>query len=85
MTVSVSVTVLPASAVPEKVGVVSLVLPPLVTVPVTGAALSVTLPIDGADGARASTMIVAGWLVFPAMSVAVTLTIVPWGRGSSGV
>jgi hypothetical protein len=48
------VTVLLASAVPASVGVVSLLKPPLATVPVTGATSSVTEVIDGAAGAAVS-------------------------------
>src|SRR5436190_1732363 len=47
-------TVLLASAVPASVGLVSLVKPPLATVPVTGAASSLTEVMVGAAGAPVS-------------------------------
>ena len=50
--VSYSVTVLPASAVPPTVSVVSFELPLSATAPVTGATSSVTLTITGAAGAE---------------------------------
>ena len=55
---SSTVTVLPASAVPEIVGVGSLVRPPLGTVPVISSALSVTPVITGAAGATLSIVII---------------------------
>ncbi len=48
--------VLLASAVPVSVGVASLVLPPAVMSPVTGATLSVTVPTTGVAGAAVSTV-----------------------------
>ena len=54
--VSYSVTVLPASAVPAKVSVVSLLLPPELTVPVTGNTSSVTELMVGAAGAVVSSV-----------------------------
>ena len=71
---SYSVTVLPASAVPLKVGVVSLVLPPLATLPITGAVLSLALVMVGIPGARVSTVKLSDalWpLSLPAVSLSV--------------
>ena len=50
-----SVTVLMASAVPASTSSVSLVLPPLATVPLTGETSSVTEVLEGAVGATAAT------------------------------
>ncbi|TYZ39146.1 hypothetical protein C2U34_26350, partial [Ralstonia solanacearum] len=49
-------TVLLASAVPVSTGMASLVLPPAVMAPVTGATLSVTVLMTGAAGAAVSTV-----------------------------
>ena len=64
--------VVPASAVPVKVGVVSLVKPPGVMEPVTGDTLSVTLVISGVVGRTVSTvrLKVAAGLSLPAASIA---------------
>lgn len=78
-------TVLLASAVPASVGVASLVVPPPVTRPATGATLSVTLTISGAAGGAASTTTLALSLVLPAASVALTTTVVPLASGVTGV
>ena len=62
--------VVPASALPVKIGVGSLVKPPEAMTPSTGDTLSLTLVIRGMVGARASTVklnVVAG-LSFSAMS-----------------
>ncbi|SPA57113.1 conserved exported protein of unknown function [Cupriavidus taiwanensis] len=75
-------TVLPASALPESVGVVSLVLPPA-TIAVPASLLAAL--IAGAAGAAPSTVTVAGGLVLPEPSVAVTLTTVPSASGCAGV
>ncbi|TYZ39006.1 hypothetical protein C2U34_26605, partial [Ralstonia solanacearum] len=53
---SKTLTVLLASAVPASVGVASLVLPPEVSVLVTGATSSVTLTRAGVAGAAVSTV-----------------------------
>ena len=70
-----------ASAVPVIVGVVSLVR--------YGAIVSVaTLEMTGTDGARESMVkvVAVGVLVFPTVSVRVTLYVVdPSGRGDDGV
>ena len=75
--VSYSVTVLPASAVPPIVSVVSFVRPLFATRPVTGATSSVTLPITGATGTVVSMMTwnaaeAAPWL--PAASLALAVS-----------
>src|SRR3954453_16767075 len=70
--VSYSVTVLPASAVPLIVSVVSFEEPLSKTVPVTGATSSVTAVIDGAAGAVVS--MVTAWLtVVPTLAAASTI------------
>ena len=73
-----SVTVLPASAVPLKVGVGSLVLPPLATMPAAGDTLSVALVMVGALGAVVSTVklkLLLAAPVLPAASVAVAVMV----------
>jgi hypothetical protein len=62
--------VVPASAVPLKVGVGSFVNPPEVMEPMTSATLSVTLVIPGVVGATVSMvrLNVAAGLSFPAAS-----------------
>ncbi len=63
--------VLPASAVPANVGVLSLVLPPVATAPVTGSTSSTTLTMAGWAGATVSTVnaAAAGVLEVPLLSV----------------
>ena len=65
-------TVEPASAVPASARLVSSVVPPLVSVPVTELALSVTVPMLGAAGAVWSIVVVkaAELAELPAVSVA---------------
>ena len=75
---SYSVTVLPAAAVPATVSVLSFELPLSATAPVTGATSSVTPPITGAPGAVVSMVTwnaveAAPWL--PAASVALNVSV----------
>ena len=67
---------LPSSAVPSIVSVVSFVVPLSATRPVTGATLSVTLPNVGAPGAVVSMVTwnaaeAAPWLPAPSVAFAV--------------
>ncbi len=82
-------TVLLASAVPVSVGVASLVLPPEVSTPVTGATSSVTLATTGVAGAAVSTVSVnaeVAVLTLPAASVAVAVRLwLPSARAVVGV
>ncbi|NKA06560.1 hypothetical protein GO279_04780 [Ralstonia solanacearum] len=82
-------TVLLASAVPVSVGVASLVLPPEVSTPVTGATSSVTLATTGVAGAAVSTVSVnaeVAVLTLPAASVAVAVKLwLPSARAVVGV
>src|SRR5688572_12197843 len=82
-----TLTVLLASAVPVRAGVVSLVLPPLTMTPVVGAKSSVALAMTGAiAGAVVSTVkpkAPLGALVLPAASVAVAVKL--WLPSPSGV
>ena len=76
--VSYSVTVLPASAVPPIVSVELFELPLSATAPITGATSSITLSITGADGATVSMVTWnaledAPWL--PAASVALAVRV----------
>ena len=57
------VTVLLASAVPFRTSTLSLLVPPLATVPVTGETSSVIEEIDGASGTVVSTVIAAAFWV----------------------
>ena len=69
---------LPASAVPPIVGVGSFELPLSATAPVTGATLSITLSITGADGATVSMVTwnaVEAALWLPAASVALNVRV----------
>ncbi|NKF62613.1 hypothetical protein GO297_04818 [Ralstonia solanacearum] len=81
--------VLLASAVPASVGVASLVLPPEVSAPVTGATSSVTLTRTGVAGAAVSTVNVnaeVAVLTLPAASVAVAVRLwLPSARAVVGV
>ncbi len=73
---SKTLMVLLASAVPVSVGAASLVLPPDVMVPVTGATASVTALMTGVAGAAVSTVRVnaeVAELTLPAASVAVAV------------
>ena len=78
-----SCTLSPATAlVPVRstrtVGVVSLVLPPLVTIPVTGDTSSLTLVIEGAPGAVVSMVTVKfdeAALALPATSMTLALSV----------
>ena len=85
--VSYSVTVLPASAVPAIVSVASFEKPLSATVPVTGSTSSVTDVIAGAAGAEVSMVTwyaveAAPWL--PAVSVALAVMVwLPWPAPSS--
>ena len=80
---------LPATAVPVKVGVVSLVLPLLATVPFSGAVLSLALVMTGLAGGGVPTVRLSGslWpLSLPAASVRVKVRVyVPSGSGLMGV
>ncbi|PNQ35691.1 hypothetical protein CVT22_22680, partial [Ralstonia solanacearum] len=83
---SKTLMVLLASAVPVSVGVASLVLPPAVMVPVTGATSSVTVLMTGVAGAAVSTVNVnaeLAVLTLPAVSVAVAVR--PWLPSVSAV
>lgn len=66
-------TLLPASALPERVGVLSLVTPPLTTLPVTGPTSSLAPVMTGAAVTVSTTSEngAEGWLWLPAGSVAV--------------
>ncbi|NKA72185.1 hypothetical protein GO284_01111 [Ralstonia solanacearum] len=78
--------VVSASAVPASVGVASLVLPPEVSVPVTGETSSVTLTRTGASGTETSTVSVkaeVAVLTLPAASVAVAVRL--WLPSASAV
>ncbi|TYZ39106.1 hypothetical protein C2U34_26240, partial [Ralstonia solanacearum] len=78
--------VLLASAMPASAGVASLVLPPEVSAPVTGATLSVTLLMTGVAGAAVSTVRVnaeVAVLTLPAASVAVAVRL--WLPSASAV
>ncbi len=81
--------VLLASAVPASVGVASLVLPPEVSAPVTGATSSVTLATTGVAGAAVSTVRAnaeLAVLTLPAVSVAVAVRLwLPSVRAVVGV
>ncbi|MNC57908.1 hypothetical protein D3C75_1075990 [compost metagenome] len=70
-------TVLLASAVPDRVGVLSLVLPPLATLPVTGPTLSSAPTIVGARATVSTTSENDGErrLSFPAGSVALRVRV----------
>ena len=76
--VSYSVTVPPASAVPATVSVVSFEMPLSKTAPVTGSTLSVTLTITGAPGANVSMVTwnaveATPWLPAPSVAFAVSV------------
>ncbi|NKA91354.1 hypothetical protein GO305_04983 [Ralstonia solanacearum] len=81
--------VLLGSAVPASVGVASLVLPPEVSAPVTGATSSVTLATTGVAGAAVSTVRAnaeLAVLTLPAVSVAVAVRLwLPSVRAVVGV
>ncbi len=73
---SKTLMVLLASAVPVSVGVASLVLPPAVMAPITGATLSVMVLMTGVAGAAVSTVSANAELValtLPVASVAVAV------------
>ncbi len=84
---SYTLIVLPASAVPVSVGVVSSVLPPETIAPTIEPTSSVTPLIVGAAGAVTSPVTVtdADGPVLPAASVTVTPITVPTGSGVVGV
>ncbi len=83
---SYTFTVLPAGAVPLSTGMVSLVLAPWLTAPVTGAWLSVTLVIVGTLTALVSTVKPIGLLKGPTLPAGSTWPAVRlWGPFESGV
>ncbi|MNY32470.1 hypothetical protein D3C86_1666890 [compost metagenome] len=83
------VTVLPASALPDRVGEGSSVVAPWASAPCTAPTSSVTAPMLGAVGATVSTVklnAAVGSLTLPALSVAVTVMLcAPWPSSAAGV